>query len=304
MTGVHFLRACRTLLMHAHWHQGCGVLDVAGGKGQLSFELLNLKGVPTTVVDPRPLNVDKYSASFRMGHYGRQPEGATPRAPRHIQRFWEPQLWAPHDPVPDVYRQLKDAWERAHGNELLREGRSEGALPADPAANQRSGERALSEQAELKASPANLADEVQPEKSEEAGAATRELLEGVAEDSAQKTGPAGPASPGTGECGALRGQIGEAGQGEQAAGSVLGGGRNGKVKVKPRFRGVYFDAMARGGEGGDVACIRVGGERRNLGVCGTEEDAAALYDRAATEVDVYARAHTHTHTHTRTHNDV
>ena len=55
--------------MHAHWHQGCGVLDVAGGKGQLSFELLNLKGVPTTVVDPRPLNVDKYSASFRMGHY-------------------------------------------------------------------------------------------------------------------------------------------------------------------------------------------------------------------------------------------
>ena len=31
------------------------VLDVAGGKGELAFELLNLSNVPATVVDPRPV---------------------------------------------------------------------------------------------------------------------------------------------------------------------------------------------------------------------------------------------------------
>ena len=78
------------------------VLNILNFQGQLSFELLNLKAVPTTVVDPRqerlkkillcsitcafcqcagsllnsichlcrPLNVAKYRESFRMGHYG------------------------------------------------------------------------------------------------------------------------------------------------------------------------------------------------------------------------------------------
>lgn len=35
---------------------GGGVLDVAGGQGELSFELVNLNQVECTVVDPRPLN--------------------------------------------------------------------------------------------------------------------------------------------------------------------------------------------------------------------------------------------------------
>lgn len=34
---------------------GCGVLDVAGGHGSLSFELVNIDGVPSTIVDPRPV---------------------------------------------------------------------------------------------------------------------------------------------------------------------------------------------------------------------------------------------------------
>jgi hypothetical protein len=33
------------------------VLDVAGGKGELSFELINLSSIPSTVCDPRPLQV-------------------------------------------------------------------------------------------------------------------------------------------------------------------------------------------------------------------------------------------------------
>ena len=35
--------------------QGHGVLDVAGGHGSLSFELLNIDDVPSTIVDPRPV---------------------------------------------------------------------------------------------------------------------------------------------------------------------------------------------------------------------------------------------------------
>jgi hypothetical protein len=34
---------------------GSGVLDVAGGHGSLAFELVNIDGVPCTVIDPRPI---------------------------------------------------------------------------------------------------------------------------------------------------------------------------------------------------------------------------------------------------------
>lgn len=36
---------------------GSGVVEVAGGKGELSFELLNLNGVSSCVWDPRPLEL-------------------------------------------------------------------------------------------------------------------------------------------------------------------------------------------------------------------------------------------------------
>ena len=79
------------------------------------------------MVDPRPLNVAKYCESFRMGHYGRRPAGAMPRAPLHIQRFWEPTLWSPHSAVGPVQKQLREAWERAHGSELQRSASTRGA---------------------------------------------------------------------------------------------------------------------------------------------------------------------------------
>jgi cyclopropane fatty-acyl-phospholipid synthase-like methyltransferase len=37
--------------------KGSGVLDIAGGKGELSFELLNLNGIQATVVEPRALQL-------------------------------------------------------------------------------------------------------------------------------------------------------------------------------------------------------------------------------------------------------
>lgn len=37
------------------------MLDVAGGKGALAFELANLNGVPATVLDPRPLSLSRHA---------------------------------------------------------------------------------------------------------------------------------------------------------------------------------------------------------------------------------------------------
>ncbi|KAG2484381.1 hypothetical protein HYH03_016797 [Edaphochlamys debaryana] len=51
--------------------QGSGVLDVAGGKGELAFELLNLNGVPSTLLDPRPMQLDRYVKLMQAGVYER-----------------------------------------------------------------------------------------------------------------------------------------------------------------------------------------------------------------------------------------
>lgn len=39
--------------------QGSGVVDVAGGKGSVSFELVSRHGIPVTLIDPRPLRLSK-----------------------------------------------------------------------------------------------------------------------------------------------------------------------------------------------------------------------------------------------------
>ncbi|KAL4419682.1 hypothetical protein ABPG75_006780 [Micractinium tetrahymenae] len=49
--------------------QGTGVLDVAGGRGELAFELLNLNGVPATVVEPRPLDLARRVKWLMVGFY-------------------------------------------------------------------------------------------------------------------------------------------------------------------------------------------------------------------------------------------
>ena len=50
-------------LPHLDWSTGPTVLDVAGGKGDLAFEL-SLRGCHVTVVDPREVNVDRARARF------------------------------------------------------------------------------------------------------------------------------------------------------------------------------------------------------------------------------------------------
>jgi ubiquinone/menaquinone biosynthesis C-methylase UbiE len=44
--------------------QTAGVLDVAGGKGELAFQLVNLNNIPATVVDPRPLELKSFRSRY------------------------------------------------------------------------------------------------------------------------------------------------------------------------------------------------------------------------------------------------
>ncbi|KAF1329131.1 hypothetical protein FI667_g6262, partial [Globisporangium splendens] len=39
--------------------QGTGVIDVAGGKGDIPIQLWNRRGIPTTLIDPRPMKLSK-----------------------------------------------------------------------------------------------------------------------------------------------------------------------------------------------------------------------------------------------------
>lgn len=43
------------------------VLDIAGGKGELAFEMANRDHCDVTVVDPRPLSVERYHRKFVLG---------------------------------------------------------------------------------------------------------------------------------------------------------------------------------------------------------------------------------------------
>uniref|UniRef100_A0A7S1YJT2 C3H1-type domain-containing protein n=1 Tax=Sexangularia sp. CB-2014 TaxID=1486929 RepID=A0A7S1YJT2_9EUKA len=91
---------------------GRGVLDVAGGKGELAFELVNLSGIPTTTIDPRPLNrLNQYARRALRGLYHAScgdpaqqfnlamPEApsslAQLRGPDHLRCFFGPLLWQP-----------------------------------------------------------------------------------------------------------------------------------------------------------------------------------------------------------------
>ncbi|EFN53720.1 hypothetical protein CHLNCDRAFT_136575 [Chlorella variabilis] len=49
--------------------EGAGVLDVAGGSGELAFELCNLNGTPATVLEPRPLELHKRIKWLLAGFY-------------------------------------------------------------------------------------------------------------------------------------------------------------------------------------------------------------------------------------------
>eukprot|EP00041_Stephanoeca_diplocostata_P007504 m.106576 g.106576 ORF g.106576 m.106576 type:complete len:542 (+) comp16909_c0_seq1:197-1822(+) len=84
--------------------RGRGVLDVAAGKGELSFDLLNLCNITCTAVEPRPLNLESCVRRWRGGYYGRnfavdgevfryQPlesaDSDAPRMPKHVPIFFD-----------------------------------------------------------------------------------------------------------------------------------------------------------------------------------------------------------------------
>lgn len=81
---------------------GTGVLDVAGGKGELAWELAALNNIDSTIVDPRPLQLQSFKARLAKGMYHRNPllsqhnthgfddgdgENAAAKEPRHLRCF-------------------------------------------------------------------------------------------------------------------------------------------------------------------------------------------------------------------------
>lgn len=75
-----------------------GIVDVAGGKGELSFELLNLNGIQSTVVDRRSLDIRTLSFKLQSGYYHRndvlniyntRDRSAITLAPQHICGYFE-----------------------------------------------------------------------------------------------------------------------------------------------------------------------------------------------------------------------
>ena len=121
---------------------GAGVLDVAGGKGELAFELLNISGVPVTVVDPRQMRLDKYVRRFRSGLYhrnrapavracARRPPDASLAAPAHLRLYFHAGLWTG---TRESRRDAAEAsWTLAHATRWSRRGLVEGEeRPVDP----------------------------------------------------------------------------------------------------------------------------------------------------------------------------
>ena len=95
---------------------GAPILDVGGGRGELSFELANLNGANCFVVDAVPMRLARYEKKLRLGWYDRsaplakyndparfvrssgrrdgdEPPAEPPRTPAHLRLLWSPRLW-------------------------------------------------------------------------------------------------------------------------------------------------------------------------------------------------------------------
>ena len=77
---------------------GTGVIDVAGGKGELSFEIYNLNGIKSTVFDPRPMELRRFIRKLEFGYYHRNsilnsynntPKDSPIVIPFHIRGFFQ-----------------------------------------------------------------------------------------------------------------------------------------------------------------------------------------------------------------------
>mmetsp|Transcript_6319 Transcript_6319/g.7968 ORF Transcript_6319/g.7968 Transcript_6319/m.7968 type:complete len:325 (-) Transcript_6319:957-1931(-) len=84
-----------------------GIISVAGGKGILSFEFLNVHSIPSTVIDPRPLQLERSFKLWKLGMYHKEPSShhtmkrympakpstEVPEKPKHLRAFFVPELW-------------------------------------------------------------------------------------------------------------------------------------------------------------------------------------------------------------------
>eukprot|EP00475_Leptophrys_vorax_P019968 TRINITY_DN27350_c0_g1_i1.p1 TRINITY_DN27350_c0_g1~~TRINITY_DN27350_c0_g1_i1.p1 ORF type:complete len:385 (-),score=58.89 TRINITY_DN27350_c0_g1_i1:102-1220(-) len=117
--------------------QGSGVLEIAGGKGELSFELLNLNNILCTVVDPRKPDLEHlqgFERKLRNGFYHRTApllqyidnvytESIVMRHPRHFRLFFEDPLWsAALGSEGDGAQAFVDSFQRAMRAEWTHQG--------------------------------------------------------------------------------------------------------------------------------------------------------------------------------------
>jgi len=79
---------------------GSGILDIAGGSSELSFQFLNLNGIQSTVIDPRNIKTTSFHRRLKFGFYHRNPFFSQfndlelePKDPPHIPLFFESELW-------------------------------------------------------------------------------------------------------------------------------------------------------------------------------------------------------------------
>lgn len=110
---------------------GSGILDVAGGKGELAFELVNVSDVSVTVIDPREMNLARYVKKFRKGYYHLNTSAAVRSAieknadaqlfaPRHARVFFTPGMWEWE--VGHRKRAMRNSYELAHASRWSRRG--------------------------------------------------------------------------------------------------------------------------------------------------------------------------------------
>ena len=126
---------------------GEGILDVAGGKGELAFELRNISGIPVTVVDPRPMRLDRYVRRFRSGIYHRnqsqvasklrRPQTSSLSAPTHLRMFLHKGVFDPSTTEEARRAATMESYALAHATRWSRRGLVEtesaptGDIPGD-----------------------------------------------------------------------------------------------------------------------------------------------------------------------------
>ncbi|CAJ1414690.1 unnamed protein product [Effrenium voratum] len=123
------------------------VLDVAGGKGELAWELLNLNLAPAAVLDPRPLDLTSCEKKWRAGIFWRNPifrsglhcrcdSTEAPQSPKHLRLVLTERLlqWLAEGSPEDV-EALAECKQRAMDLRWTRKGLvhedGEAAEPAD-----------------------------------------------------------------------------------------------------------------------------------------------------------------------------